>query len=508
MSEFTILTQAQLESVQLQIQFEPVELKYMHLVCFNSELSTEVGPGSNSIYIDIFVNLKLALYTLRLQVLQIPRPNCLNVIARVRLESAIRLVLYECYYCGGVNKIRTLASSVMSSCGAETGSDSHKLEPGMSFHRIVRKVPVPDTRHAVVLKFTGWRAQVRAMTFSCVLWGIPGEEPAAHGCSSCFRQHTQSSAKAHRKKRMGMPNMIACGVLHSSVQDSESQASDNSTKDNESPVDPNPTLGEDCDQEGRYEYVEPGGRLPAPRYSGIGEGDHVGCLQDQYNTFCAPLDEDERFEGEVVGASIKIDGVCSTSGCAWMISVGRIKDLATTTRVKKVPESISDQEDDDYEIPDLIDASDSEASDDEMEIDNKEIASLLTSKTVPRRSTSTKSKPQTRAKTTSVMSSVRPLRKWRMKMIPRRNTAPATKKSRRATVEEVEDEDDSPKVISTRNPIYLFFESVNQNSVGYAGSPGDKHYKCFHGNREIITISKASNSNVRSECYLIAPLTY
>ncbi|KAJ7903168.1 hypothetical protein B0H13DRAFT_1882230 [Mycena leptocephala] len=107
---------------------------------------------------------------------------------------------------------------------------------------------------------------------------------------------------------------------------------------------------------------------------------------------------------------------------------------ATTTRVKKVLESISDQDDDDYEIPDLIEASDSEASDDETDIDNEEIASLLTSKTVPRRSTSTNSKPQTRAKATGVTSG----KEVEDEDDPpkTRNAAPATKKSRRATVED------------------------------------------------------------------------
>ncbi|KAJ6603821.1 hypothetical protein B0H10DRAFT_2314925 [Mycena sp. CBHHK59/15] len=162
---------------------------------------------------------------------------------------------------------------------------------------------------------------------------------------------------------------------------------------------------------------------------------------------------------------------------------------ATTTRVKKVPESISDQEDDDYEIPDLIEASDSEASDDEMDIDNEEIASLLTSKTIPRRSTSTNSKPQTRAKATGVTSSGKRQRATVEEVEDEddppktRNTAPTTKKSRRATVEQVEDEDDSPKVIAPKFGWLCRF-------------PGDKHYRCFHGNREIITISKASNSNV------------
>ena len=35
---------------------------------------------------------------------------------------------------------------------------------------------------------------------------------------------------------------------------------------------------------------------------------------------------------------------------------------------------MSEQEDDDFDLPDLLEASDSEASDDEMEIDNEEVS--------------------------------------------------------------------------------------------------------------------------------------
>ncbi|KAF8184311.1 hypothetical protein K438DRAFT_2161513, partial [Mycena galopus ATCC 62051] len=69
-------------------------------------------------------------------------------------------------------------------------------------------------------------------------------------------------------------------------------------------------------------------------------------------------------------------------------------------------------------------------------------------------------------------------------------------KSRRATVEEVEDEDDLPKATSLKNPIYLFYETVTKNENGNVGDPGDKHYKCRHGNRKIITITRVMRYNV------------
>ena len=46
-----------------------------------------------------------------------------------------------------------------------------------------------------------------------------------------------------------------------------------------------------------------------------------------------------------------------------------------------------------------------------------------------------------------------------------------------------------------RNPIYLFYESVSKNAAGLPGNPGDKHYKCFHGNCKILTIMRAMRSS-------------
>ncbi|KAJ7817018.1 hypothetical protein B0H13DRAFT_1923190 [Mycena leptocephala] len=107
------------------------------------------------------------------------------------------------------------------------------------------------------------------------------------------------------------------------------------------------------------------------------------------------------------------------------------RSRAKANRVKLVPESVSDEEDDDFELPDLIDPSDSEGSDDEMDVDNDEIASLLQFKTVPSRSKS--SKTQTRATS------------GKRKHTSDSASAPATKK--------------------TRNPVYLFYEVVTKNSL-------------------------------------------
>ena len=47
-----------------------------------------------------------------------------------------------------------------------------------------------------------------------------------------------------------------------------------------------------------------------------------------------------------------------------------------------------------------------------------------------------------------------------------------------------------------QNPIYLFYEQVNVNKDGKAGEPGDKHYRCYHGNHKVLTISKAMNCSL------------
>ncbi|KAJ6609173.1 hypothetical protein B0H10DRAFT_2194010 [Mycena sp. CBHHK59/15] len=154
-------------------------------------------------------------------------------------------------------------------------------------------------------------------------------------------------------------------------------------------------------------------------------------------------------------------------------------------RAKFVPETQSEEEDDDFDMPALEDPSDSDASDTEGEpMDNEEIADLLSSKTVPAHG-GRSSKPQTRHKTSAT----------KRKQTEDSASARPAKKATRVTIEEVDDEDDPPKA-TFKNPIYLFYDMVPKNSEGSVGKTGDKHYKCRHGNGRIITVTKAMRYNV------------
>jgi hypothetical protein len=50
-----------------------------------------------------------------------------------------------------------------------------------------------------------------------------------------------------------------------------------------------------------------------------------------------------------------------------------------------------------------------------------------------------------------------------------------------------------------RNPIYLFYEIVSKNAEGQSGKPGDKHYKCYHGNCKVLTITRAMRSSLNGK---------
>ncbi|KAG6852297.1 hypothetical protein C0991_001156 [Blastosporella zonata] len=47
-----------------------------------------------------------------------------------------------------------------------------------------------------------------------------------------------------------------------------------------------------------------------------------------------------------------------------------------------------------------------------------------------------------------------------------------------------------------RNPIYLFYESVSCGANGKVGGNGDKHYKCYHGNRKVLTVTRGMKCNL------------
>ncbi|KAJ7137069.1 hypothetical protein C8R44DRAFT_869148 [Mycena epipterygia] len=120
---------------------------------------------------------------------------------------------------------------------------------------------------------------------------------------------------------------------------------------------------------------------------------------------------------------------------------------------------------------------------------------LHSSKAVPARS-GVSSRPQTRRKSAVAKCKRNP------------EVAAAPTKSRKATVEEVEDEDDLSKATQTeseddhpkptefKNPIYFSDDVVPKNKEGSVGKPGDKHYRCRHGNGRIITITKAMRYSV------------
>ncbi|KAF5376117.1 hypothetical protein D9615_007777 [Tricholomella constricta] len=138
----------------------------------------------------------------------------------------------------------------------------------------------------------------------------------------------------------------------------------------------------------------------------------------------------------------------------------------------------------------------SEVSDDDMdiiEITNDELADMLPSKTVP--TTSNSKKGATRSSNKSKAA----------------NLDPPQKKRRTVTVEDFEDEDSPQEPVASkpsaqgtsrkmvverlRNPVYLFYEVVDADMYGEQ-VPGSKYYKCYHGNRKILTITKLMKSNL------------
>ncbi|KAF9070800.1 hypothetical protein BDP27DRAFT_1323031, partial [Rhodocollybia butyracea] len=128
----------------------------------------------------------------------------------------------------------------------------------------------------------------------------------------------------------------------------------------------------------------------------------------------------------------------------------RPRKRARRRRKAKTPGKADESDGGEYSTDDgsVVDSSDSDKS---VDITNEELANSLSSKTIPERGGNDKGKAKLR----------------------------------------------SPKKKSkTSNPIYLFFELVDRNEAGDPGTPGDKHYKCFHGKRKTLTITKAMKSSL------------
>ncbi|KAF8210030.1 hypothetical protein K438DRAFT_1753634 [Mycena galopus ATCC 62051] len=89
-----------------------------------------------------------------------------------------------------------------------------------------------------------------------------------------------------------------------------------------------------------------------------------------------------------------------------------------------------------FELPDLVNPSDSEGTDDEMDIDTEELASILPSRTIPGRYKAANSQAQTRAATATTAPSAK------RKQNSESAIASATKRpNHQATIEVVEHED-------------------------------------------------------------------
>ncbi|KAF8523829.1 hypothetical protein JB92DRAFT_2827209 [Gautieria morchelliformis] len=84
--------------------------------------------------------------------------------------------------------------------------------------------------------------------------------------------------------------------------------------------------------------------------------------------------------------------------------------------------------------------------------------------------------------------------------IPQRNDDGKPTNKKKKTVETEESCNDAeidpmkknqaPVTGSVRPPIHHFYESVGKTSEGAPGQMGDKHYRCYHGQRKILTVTK------------------
>ncbi|KAJ7833665.1 hypothetical protein B0H13DRAFT_1914471 [Mycena leptocephala] len=169
----------------------------------------------------------------------------------------------------------------------------------------------------------------------------------------------------------------------------------------------------------------------------------------------------------------------------------------------------SDEDDNDFEGS----SSDSDSSDDSdscpslMSLDNDEIAAMLPSKTFPAnvyRLTTDSRKEEEKRKAKNAKAWERAKTK-KCKQRGDAGEEPPRKKSHRVSAGAVDSEGnpshaggskDGGKASRTKNLIYLFFEPVDMGANGTVGSPGNRHYKCFHGARKVLTITRAMKSSL------------
>ncbi|KAH9003026.1 hypothetical protein EDB86DRAFT_3116932 [Lactarius hatsudake] len=152
------------------------------------------------------------------------------------------------------------------------------------------------------------------------------------------------------------------------------------------------------------------------------------------------------------------------------------------TRKGKSKAAQTDEEDDDF----VRSSSESETEGSNCdEITNEELADSLPSKTIPSGSGR------------HITAPVKSRAKKRCQLAKKhRHTTTAVCTKATELMQPSEGNSGPPKAkakAGKRNPIYHFYKEVELNKDGKSGEPGDKHYQCYHGNRKVLTISKAMN---------------
>lgn len=147
-------------------------------------------------------------------------------------------------------------------------------------------------------------------------------------------------------------------------------------------------------------------------------------------------------------------------------------------RKRKAKRKVDETDKDDVDFMGSSSDSDSVSEDDDtdcVEITNVELADSLPSKTIPSgRSRKSKGKKPAQKRKRVVDN---------LEASYLQTVSQSTSKSK--SVNHVTKKTGGGK----QNPIYLFYEQVDVNKDGNTGEPGDKHYKCYHGNRKRSKVS-------------------
>ncbi|KAL0948268.1 hypothetical protein HGRIS_010863 [Hohenbuehelia grisea] len=167
-----------------------------------------------------------------------------------------------------------------------------------------------------------------------------------------------------------------------------------------------------------------------------------------------------------------------------------MKNSSTSQARRKKPSSnqtlgqVGDDDTDDSDYPDLV--SDDENSDDDSdgESDTDNLADMLPSKTALTTSAKARSKKRRQSVKASDADADSRAKRVRAGTI----SGPQAVPQQQATLAS------GVKQVAKKNPIYHFFESVAADANGES-SPDTSYFKCYHGNRKVLKITKAMKHN-------------